>query len=31
MQQLCDNKLAIELAQNPVQYDRTKYIELDQH
>ncbi|KAL0360592.1 UNVERIFIED_CONTAM: Retrovirus-related Pol polyprotein from transposon RE1 [Sesamum radiatum] len=27
----CDNKAAIEIAQNPVQHDRTKYVEVDRH
>ncbi|KAJ8754508.1 hypothetical protein K2173_005669 [Erythroxylum novogranatense] len=27
----CDNKAAIEIAQNPVQYDRTKHDEVDRH
>jgi hypothetical protein len=25
----CDSKLAISIANNPVQYDRTKYVEID--
>ena len=28
---VCDNKSAISIAHNPVQYDRTKHIEIDQH
>ncbi|KAL0404228.1 UNVERIFIED_CONTAM: Retrovirus-related Pol polyprotein from transposon RE1 [Sesamum radiatum] len=27
----CDNKEAIEIAQNPVQHDRTKHVEVDRH
>jgi len=27
----CDNKSAISIAHNPVQHDRTKYIEIDRH
>jgi hypothetical protein len=27
----CDNKAAIKISQNPIQYDRTKHIEIDQH
>ena len=27
----CDNKSAISIAHNPMQHDRTKYIEVDQH
>ncbi|KAL0416651.1 UNVERIFIED_CONTAM: Retrovirus-related Pol polyprotein from transposon RE1 [Sesamum latifolium] len=27
----CDNKAAIEIAQNPVQHDRTKHVEVDRH
>ena len=26
-----DNKSAIEIANNPVQYDRTKHVEIDKH
>ena len=28
---VCDNKSAISIAHNPIQYDRTKHIEIDQH
>ena len=27
----CDNKAAIQNAQNPVQHDRTKHVEVDRH
>ena len=27
----CDNKVAISIAQNPVQHDRTKHVEIDRH
>ena len=27
----CDNKVAIEIAQNLVQHDRTKHVEIDRH
>ena len=27
----CDNKSAIEIAQNPVQHDRTNHVEIDRH
>ena len=27
----CDNRDTIQIAQNPVQYDRTKYVEIDRH
>ncbi|XP_073105207.1 secreted RxLR effector protein 161-like [Elaeis guineensis] len=31
MNLFCDNKAAIEIAQNPVQYDRTKHVEVDRY
>ena len=27
----CDNKVAIEIAQNPKQHDHTKHVEVDHH
>lgn len=27
----CDNKITINIAHNPVQYDRSKHIEIDRH
>ena len=27
----CDNKVAIAITNNPVQHDRTKYVEVDRH
>ena len=29
MKLYCDNKVAISIAQNPVQHDRTKHVEID--
>ena len=31
MKLYCDNKLAINIAHNPIQHDRTKHIEVDRH
>lgn len=31
MKLYCDNKSAISIAQNPVQHDRTKHVEIDRH
>ena len=31
MKLYCDNKAAINIAHNPVQHDRTKYVEVDRH
>ena len=31
MKLYCDNKLAINIAYNPIQHDRTKHIEIDRH
>ena len=31
MKLYCDNKAAISIAHNPVQYDRTKHVEIDRH
>ena len=31
MKLLCDDKAIVEFAQNPVQHDRTKHVEVDQH
>jgi hypothetical protein len=31
MKLYCDNKAAISIAQNPVQHDHTKHVEIDRH
>ena len=31
MRLYCDNKAACDIAHNPVQHDRTKYVEVDRH
>ena len=31
MKLYCDNKSAIEIANNPVQHDRTKHVKIDRH
>ncbi|XP_014517337.1 uncharacterized protein LOC106774818 [Vigna radiata var. radiata] len=31
MNLFCDNKVAVEIAHNPVQHDRTKHVEVDKH
>jgi hypothetical protein len=31
MQLYCDNKVAISIAHNPIQHDRTKYVEIEWH
>jgi len=31
MKSYCDNKAVISIAQNPVQHDRTKHVEIDRH
>ena len=31
MNLFCDNKAVIAIAQNPVQHDRTKHVEVDRH
>ena len=31
MRLYCDNKIVINIAHNPVQYDKTKHVEIDRH
>ena len=31
MRQYCDNKATINIAHNPVQYDKTKHVEIDRY
>ena len=31
MNLFCDNKAAIDISHNPIQHDRTKHVEVDQH
>ena len=31
MKLYCDNKVAISIARNPVQHDRTNHVEIDKH
>lgn len=31
MRLYCDNKAVISIAQNPIQHDRTKHVEIDRH
>ena len=31
MKLYCDNKTTISIAYNPIQHDRTKYVEVDRH
>ena len=31
MRLYCDNKLAISIAHNPIQHDKTKHVEVDRH
>ena len=31
MNLFCDNKVAIDISQNPIQDDRTKHVEIDRH
>ena len=31
MNLFCDNKVAIDISQNPIQHDRTKHVEIDKH
>lgn len=28
---ICDSKVEIDIAENPVQHDRTKYVQVDRH
>ena len=31
MKLFCNNKVAVSIANNPVQHDRTKHVEIDRH
>lgn len=31
MNMYCENKVVISIAHNPIQYDHTKYVEVNQH